>query len=207
MTTLLDIASQLGIAIAQAEVQERLEELSSVDELTGLLNRRGFHDTVGKRIAQHKRTNRLGALLYIDMDHFKAVNDTHGHQVGDAALVTLAKLLGNDEGRESDILGRLGGDEFAVWLEETGPEGARHKAEELLAAATDGLKRFSGDAAHPLSISIGIALADPNSDDELDSLINRADRALYRAKGKGRGVAVLAEGPGADGGMAGAEEL
>ena len=97
MTTLLDIASQLGIAIAQAEVQERLEELSSVDELTGLLNRRGFHDTVGKRIAQHKRTNRLGALLYIDMDHFKAVNDTHGHQVGDAALVTLAKLLGNDD--------------------------------------------------------------------------------------------------------------
>ncbi|NQV62023.1 MAG: diguanylate cyclase [Alphaproteobacteria bacterium] len=197
-TTLLDIASQLGIAIAQAEVQERLEELSSVDELTGLLNRRGFYDTVGKRIAQHKRQNRFGALLYIDMDHFKAVNDTHGHQVGDAALVALARLLSNGDGRESDISGRLGGDEFAVWLEETGPEGARHKAEELLAAAVTSLERFSGDAAHPLSISIGIALADPNIEEDLDSLIHRADQALYRAKRKGRGVAVLAERRGAD---------
>lgn len=194
VTTLLDIASQLGIAIAQAEVQERLEELSSVDELTGLLNRRGFHDTVGKRIAQHKRQKRFGALLCIDMDYFKSVNDTHGHQVGDAALVAVAKLLSNSEGRESDISGRLGGDEFVVWLEETDAEGARHKAAELLGGAT-GLKRFSGDAKHPLSLSIGVAVADPDSDEDLDSLISRADRALYRAKGNGRGQAVMAGGP------------
>jgi diguanylate cyclase (GGDEF)-like protein len=206
-STLLDIASQLGIAIAQAEVQERLEELSSVDELTGLLNRRGFHDTVGKRIAQHKRTNRFGALLYIDMDYFKAVNDTHGHQVGDTALVTLAGILSNNEGRESDISGRLGGDEFAIWLEETGPEGALHKAEELLATTAIALKRFSGDAAHPLSISIGITLADPNIDDDLDSLINRADSALYRAKREGRGIAVLAERGEADDELRGAAGL
>ncbi len=206
VTTLLDIASQLGIAIAQAEVQERLEELSSVDELTGLLNRRGFHDTVGKRLAQHKRQKRFGALLYIDMDHFKSVNDTHGHQVGDAALVAVAKLLSNSEGRESDISGRLGGDEFVVWLEETGPEGARHKAAELLGAAT-GLQRFSGDAKRPLSLSIGIAVADPETDENLDSLISRADRALYQAKSKGRGQAMLAEG--SDAGEAGrdAEEF
>ncbi|MDA1099399.1 MAG: diguanylate cyclase [Proteobacteria bacterium] len=197
-TTLLDIASQLGIAIAQAEVQERLEELSSVDELTGLLNRRGFHDVVGKRIAQHKRQKRFGALLYIDMDHFKSVNDTHGHQIGDEALVALAKLLSNGKGRESDISGRLGGDEFVVWLEETGLEGARHKAEELLATAAS-LRRFSGDAAHPLSISIGVAVIDPNIDDDLERLIHRADRALYRAKRNGRGLVVLTEGCGAEG--------
>ena len=189
-TTLLDIASHLGIAIAQAEVQERLEELSSVDELTGLLNRRGFYDTVGKRLAQHKRNRRPGALLYIDMDHFKSVNDTHGHQTGDAALITLARIMSNRDGREGDIPGRLGGDEFAVWLEETGPEGARHKAEELLAASAD-LRRFSGDEAHPLSVSIGVALADPDADDSLDALINRADSALYQAKRNGRGQVVM----------------
>lgn len=206
VTTLLAIASQLGIAIAQAEVQERLEELSSVDELTGLLNRRGFHDTVRKRIAQHRRKKRFGALLYIDMDHFKSVNDTHGHQVGDAALVAVAELLSGADGRKSDISGRLGGDEFALWLEETGPQGARHKAEELLAAATS-LKRFSGDAARPLSISIGIAMADPKFADDLDSLINRADRALYRAKREGRGQVVLDEGRGADDDACDAEGL
>ena len=118
VTTLLDIAAQLGIAMAQAEIQERLEELFGIDELTGLLNRRGFHDSVGKRIAQHRRKKRMGILLYINMDYFKFVNDTHGHQVGDAALVAVAKLLsGGGKGRHGDIAGRLGGGEFAVWLE------------------------------------------------------------------------------------------
>jgi len=188
----MDISSQLGIAMAQAEIQERLEELSSVDELTGLLNRRGFHDSVGKRIAQHRRKKRFGVLLYIDMDHFKSVNDTHGHQVGDAALIAVAGILSSQKGRQGDISGRLGGDEFAMWLEETELEGARFKAEELLGAAKT-LQRFSGDADHPLSLSIGIAVADPDYDDDLDALIKRADAALYRAKRGGRGQAVLAE--------------
>lgn len=190
--TMLNVASQLGTAIAQAEIQERFEALSSVDELTGLLNRRGFHDNVGKRVAQHSRKKRFGALLFIDMDYFKSVNDTHGHQVGDAALVAVAEILNSGKSRKGDISGRLGGDEFAVWLEETGLEGAQHKADELLAAAAS-LRRFSGDAAHPLSLSIGIALADPDFDDDLDNLINRADQALYRAKRTGRGRAVLAQ--------------
>ncbi len=193
VTTLLDIAAQLGIAMAQSEIQERLEELSSVDELTGLLNRRGFHDSVGKRIAQHRRQKRLGVLLYIDLDYFKSVNDTHGHQVGDAALVAVAKILSdNEDGRQSDIAGRLGGDEFAIWLEETDLEGGRAKAEKLLESAA-ALQEYSGDADHPLGISIGIAVADPAFDDDLDGLILLADRALYRAKRAGRGRAELAE--------------
>lgn len=192
VTTLLDIASHLGIAMAQAEIQERLEELSSVDELTGLLNRRGFHDIVGKRIAQHRRQKRSGVLLYIDLDYFKYVNDTHGHQVGDAALAAAAKILSDDEdGRQSDIAGRLGGDEFALWLEETDLRGGRAKAEKLLERAA-ALQQFSGDGDHPLGMSIGIAVADPAFDDDLDCLINRADRALYLAKRGGRGRAVLA---------------
>ncbi|MFP6774999.1 MAG: diguanylate cyclase, partial [Alphaproteobacteria bacterium] len=180
VTTLLDIAAQLGIAMAQAEIQERLEELSSVDELTGLLNRRGFDDSVGKRIAQHRRKGRTGILLYIDMDYFKFVNDTHGHQVGDAALVALAKLLSGD-GKS-----RQGGDEFAMWLEETDLEGGRHKADELLEIAAR-LRKYSGDAEHPLGFSISIAVADPAFDDDLDQLLNRADSTLYEAKRGRRG--------------------
>ncbi|MFP6773263.1 MAG: GGDEF domain-containing protein, partial [Alphaproteobacteria bacterium] len=126
-------------------------------------------------------------LLYIDMDYFKFVNDTHGHQVGDAALVALAKLLSGDgKSRQGDIAGRQGGDEFAMWLEETDLEGGRHKADELLEIAAR-LRKYSGDAEHPLGISIGIAVADPAFDDDLDQLLNRADSALYEAKRGGRG--------------------
>ncbi|MDP6567682.1 MAG: diguanylate cyclase [Alphaproteobacteria bacterium] len=191
---LRDVADQLGIAIAQAEIQERLEQLSIVDELTGLLNRRGFHDSVQKRLAQHRRTGRFGALLYVDMDNFKAVNDTHGHAQGDAALKELSGLLAGTEGREGDIAGRLGGDEFVVWLEETDVDGAIHKAEELL-QRTGSLRRFSGDPARPLTVSAGIVMADPNAEDELDELLRRADGALYRAKRDGKGRAVLADYP------------
>ncbi len=196
--TLLDIASQLGIAMAQAEIQDRLEELSSVDELTGLLNRRGFQESVAKRVAQHRRQQRFGALLFIDLDYFKSVNDTHGHQTGDAALVAVAEILSDRDGRRSDISGRMGGDEFVMWLEETGPAGAYHKAEELL-AGTAALRRFSGDAEHPLSFSIGIAMVDPDYDDDLETLFNMADQALYQAKREGRGRAVLAERDSGDG--------
>ena len=196
--TLLDIASQLGIAMAQADIQDRLEQLSSVDELTGLLNRRGFHESVAKRVAQHRRQHRFGALLFIDLDYFKSVNDTHGHQTGDAALVAVAEILSHRDGRQSDISGRLGGDEFVMWLEETGAAGAYHKAEELLAYTAE-LHRFSGDAAHPLSFSIGIAMVDPEFDDDLETLFNMADQALYQAKREGRGRAILAERDSADG--------
>ncbi|MDP6831527.1 MAG: diguanylate cyclase [Alphaproteobacteria bacterium] len=194
MTTLRDIASQLGIAMAQAEIQERLEELSIVDELTGLLNRRGFYDSVGKRVAQHRRQKRFGALLFIYLDYFKSVNDTHGHQTGDAALVAVAEILNSGKGRKGDISGRFGGDEFALWLEETDLEGALHKSEELL-ARTEALRQFSGDAAHPLSFSIGIAIVEPDLEEDLEGLIHRADSALYQAKRDGRGRAVAAERP------------
>jgi len=207
-TTLRDIASQLGIAMAQAEIQERLEELSIVDELTGLLNRRGFYDSVGKRVAQHRRQKRFGALLFIDLDYFKSVNDTHGHQTGDAALAAVAEILNSGKGRKGDISGRFGGDEFALWLEETDLEGARHMAEELL-ARTASLRRFSGDPAHPLSFSIGIAIVEPDIEENLESLFHRADTALYQAKHDGRGRAVAAErlAVGGDDGQGGKEEV
>lgn len=191
-SVLADLAGHIGIAIAQAEVQDRLEYLSRTDELTGLLNRRAFVDSVSRRIAQHRRMGRVGALLYLDLDNFKAVNDRHGHARGDAALSELAALMANDGTRRGDIAGRIGGDEFAVWLEETGAEGAMTKANALLAAAA-GLRRHSGSDDRPLTVSIGVAVAAPDRDCSVDSLIAAADAAMYRAKGAGKGAVVLAE--------------
>ncbi len=190
-SVLADIAGHIGIAIAQAEVQDRLEYLSRTDELTGLLNRRAFVEAVSQRIAQHRRMGRVGALLYLDLDNFKAVNDMHGHARGDAALSELAGLMSNDSTRRGDISGRIGGDEFAIWLEETGAEGAMTKATALLADAAK-LRRHSGSDDRPLTVSIGVAVAAPDADCSVDSLIAAADAAMYRAKQAGKGAVVLA---------------
>ena len=186
-----DLAGHIGIAIAQAEVQDRLEYLSRTDELTGLLNRRAFVETVSQRIAQHRRMGRVGALLYLDLDNFKAVNDRHGHARGDAALSELAGLMTKDGTRRGDIAGRIGGDEFAIWLEETGAEGAMTKAAALLADAA-ALRRHSGGEERPLTVSIGVAVAAPDADCSVDSLIAAADAAMYRAKQAGKGAVALA---------------
>ncbi len=190
-SVLADLAGQIGIAMAQAEVQDRLEHLSRTDELTGLLNRRAFVETVSQRIAQHRRMGRVGALLYLDLDNFKAVNDMRGHARGDAVLCELAGLMLNGGLRRGDTSGRIGGDEFAIWLEETGAEGAVAKAEALLADAA-GLRRHSGRDDRPLTLSIGVAVAVPDSDGNVDSLIAAADAAMYRAKQAGKGAVVLA---------------
>lgn len=189
-----DVTGQIGIVIAQAEIQEKLSHLSNTDELTGLPNRRSFHEQVGRSIANHRRNKRVGTLLYIDLDNFKAVNDTHGHQQGDAALRTIANLLTDSSFRASDIPGRLGGDEFAYWLEETDIAGAMHLAKELHRRARI-LKDFSGSPQKPLSLSIGIAAMDPLVSEDLDALIARADKAMYAVKRTEKGEIAVADPP------------
>ena len=188
---LATVADHLGIAMAQADVQAKLERLSRIDELTGLLNRRAFRETAQRRMAHHRRTGRTGALLFVDMDNFKAVNDVRGHQAGDDALRLLAAILGGGDNRQSDIVARLGGDEFALWLEETDGAGAQQRAERLLQRC-GALKKFSGTPDKPLSISIGVVVSQPERSDSLDRLIELADGAMYEAKrgGKGR-IAVV----------------
>jgi len=191
------VSVQIGIVIAQAEIQEKLERLSNTDDLTGLLNRRAFTNAVSRRLAHHQRYGRSGALLYLDLDNFKAVNDTHGHKKGDEALQRLAEILTNGSFRGSDIPGRLGGDEFCFWLEETDLEGATHIAEVLLEKSV-ALEAFSGSADKPLSLSIGIAITDPATPEDLDALLARADEAMYRAKHGRKGCLIVAPPPRAD---------
>lgn len=182
---LVEVAGQLGIAIEQLANHAELERLSRTDTLTGLLNRRVFLEELDRRRGHAARTGRGGALCYVDLDNFKLVNDRHGHQEGDRALVVLSRLLGKNT-RVNDLVARLGGDEFAVWLEETTEAGAVAKAEALLAGAGE-LAAFSGDGEHPLGLSIGIAVYDPGRPEEVKALMARADAAMYAVKRAGKG--------------------
>jgi diguanylate cyclase (GGDEF)-like protein/PAS domain S-box-containing protein len=184
------VADQIGIVITQWEQQEELRYLSNTDELTKLPNRRAFTGAVERRLRHHQRYGRAGALLYVDLDNFKPVNDTHGHERGDAALRELAEIL-TDKSRATDIAGRLGGDEFAVWLEETTPRGACQVAERLLERSAV-LSDFSGAPDKPLGVSIGIAVSDPDHEETVSDMLSRADAAMYVAKNKGKGQLVLA---------------
>ena len=182
---LAGVADRIGLAIEQIAAHEQLERLSRTDELTGLFNRRAFHEELEGRLAHHRRTGRPGALIYVDLDNFKLVNDVHGHQQGDEVLRLLSDILEGGS-RIGDLTARMGGDEFAIWTEDTDEEGASTKAR-LLLAESESLKPHSGDEDHPLGISIGIAVSSPTTDETMDGLIGRADAAMYEVKHSGKG--------------------
>jgi len=179
--------STVGLAIGSAIVvrllSERVERLvaalrlaASTDPLTGLLNRRAFGERVAQELARGRRTGAPVALLFADVDGFKAVNDRHGHAAGDAALVAITAAL-SEELRETDSLARIGGDEFAVLLPETDAGGAAEAAARLRARIARG--RFP-------AISIGSA-AQGSGGETAEDLLRSADLALYAAK---RGAAL-----------------
>jgi len=93
MALLAGVAARVGIAVEQISIHEKLERLSRIDELTGLFNRRAFYDDMGDRLAHHRRTGRSGALVYVDLDNFKMVNDVKGHSAGDEVLILLSDIL------------------------------------------------------------------------------------------------------------------
>jgi diguanylate cyclase (GGDEF)-like protein/PAS domain S-box-containing protein len=188
---LRELTDQLAVAIAQAAEQAALSRLSETDALTGLLNRRGFEARLKAAVAAARTTGSGGALIYIDLDNFKQINDRHGHPQGDAALKAAAELLRRSV-RAGDLVARLGGDEFAAWVGAADKTEVLRRGEELAAAAA-GLQRFAPDGDKKLGFSIGIALLRPERDSDAD-LIARADRAMYQVKhGAKGGVALLDE--------------
>lgn len=184
------VAGHLAIALKQAHMIRKLERLSRTDGLTGLLNRRAFFEDVTIRMAHQRRSGRPGAFLFIDLDHFKDLNDRLGHAKGDAALSALGRELGAHL-RAADIAGRLGGDEFALWLEDTSLEGARRKAEAIMELA-GAMRMAAGDPEAKLSMSIGIAVSDPERWKTPEVVAEVADAALYAAKRKGRSQIIIA---------------
>jgi len=188
---LTEIAGQIGLANRQLVRQQALEEASSTDPLTGLRNRRCFVEAFEERYARDD--SRSAAVFFIDLDNFKLVNDTHGHQRGDAALTAVARIL-REHIRSRDLAARLGGDEFALYIEDIGQAAAEQKGRDLISAA-DELKVYSGDPDRPLGLSIGISLCDPSRRETPDALIERADQAMYAVKRRGKGGVSTAPPP------------
>jgi len=171
-----------------AKAHAMLEQLSRTDELTGLLNRRAFAEELSRRLPHLRRHGRCGALLYLDLDNFKAINDHYGHPRGDQALKSVAALLQRDS-RAADLIGRLGGDEFVLWLEDTGKTGANAKATALVHAVA-AMDADVGVAGRPFGLSIGIAVS--GGDEPIGELLERADRAMYDAKHAGKSAVAIA---------------
>lgn len=171
----------------------RLQHLSSHDSLTGLLNRRAFLAQLDGELARLRRGGPGCALLLLDLDHFKQVNDRHGHAMGDAVLMRAADAL-RESARGTDIVARTGGEEFCVLAPMTDAEGARMLAQRLRAA----LRAHTALAGQgvQVSASVGVALAPSGSGEPADGLLARADAALYRAKAGGRDRAELDAAPG-----------
>ena len=188
-----ELAEQVAVLVEQLKGQETLRRLSTTDALTGLLNRRGFENVLARAVTRARLDGHGGALMYVDLDNFKQVNDRYGHAQGDAALIATADIL-RENLRTRDLIGRLGGDEFVAWLEEIDATEAMAKATDLQRAAA-GLARFAPGAEKPLGFSIGIALlrVQDQGDDDLDQLMARADEAMYRVKHGGKGSFVLVE--------------
>lgn len=170
------------VLMCSARLYQELERQATVDALTGINNRRTLGDLAARAIAAAQRHARGLAVLLIDADHFKRINDAHGHAVGDEALQRIAATL-QCTLRTEDLLGRLGGEEFVVVMPDTDEAAARTGAERLRHAVEQ--VQFSvqqGTVA--LRISIGVALIGPG--DDFASLLRRADQAMYTAKRSGR---------------------
>jgi diguanylate cyclase (GGDEF)-like protein len=163
---------------------ERLEYLSRTDALTGLINRRALTDSLGYELDRAKRYGGELALLLCDVDNFKEINDTFGHDMGDRALQTLSATL-KTMLRKTDIAGRYGGDEFMLILPETALAGAESLADKLLSAVRNADLVFRDGRSVHLSLSIGVTCL-AGQKDTIDTLVKRADSAMYSSKQCGR---------------------
>jgi diguanylate cyclase (GGDEF)-like protein/PAS domain S-box-containing protein len=182
-----DVANQIGIINEQISSHERILRLSRTDDLTGFLNRRAFYkEELPRRLKRLNRSQRTAALMFIDMDNFKLVNDVHGHQTGDEAILCLRNVLVKNT-RPEDLVSRLGGDEFALWLEGGVTEDVVIRRVTSLIKACDALKVYSGSPDKPLGVSIGVAMYEAGSEENIDDLLTRADEAMYEAKRSGKG--------------------
>jgi diguanylate cyclase (GGDEF)-like protein len=182
------LCNQAAQAITDAQLHEQVERLASIDGLTTLLNHRAFHGRLHYEWEQAQRHGEALALMMIDLDHFKRINDTHGHQAGDRILKQVAALL-KQLARKVDTVGRYGGEEFAILLPKTTAAQAGKMGERIRKVIERGRFGLEG-VAIPVTLSIGVASA-PTDATGPDQLVSVADKALYGAKAKGRNRVML----------------
>jgi diguanylate cyclase (GGDEF)-like protein/PAS domain S-box-containing protein len=170
------------------KMEEELKRLATTDALTGLNNRHQLYKLSDAEIKRSKRTNSPLSAMLIDADFFKKINDTYGHKAGDKVLISLANCF-LSLAREIDICGRLGGEEFVIVLPETSTKAAINMARRLQAAVRDLVIKDEGNTIN-ITVSIGITAMFPGEED-LDTIIHRADMALYKAKETGRDKIII----------------
>jgi diguanylate cyclase (GGDEF)-like protein len=181
-----ELSKRAGPAIENARRFKEARKLADLDALTGLHNRRYFHETLAREVSRAHRYGRQLALIVFDLDDFKAINDRIGHLSGDAVLAETAVRV-REAVRSADIACRVGGDEFAVIL----PESSTHDADQLYHRLRGAVSSRPVGQAGRLFVSAGIAEIQP--DDDPTTFFERADEALYRAKELGKGQVVEAE--------------
>ena len=173
----------LRYAFERHGMQMALRKESTIDELTGLANRRGFLMLAEQHAMLARRTNESFVVAFIDMDRLKPINDTLGHQAGDAAIAEIADVLRTCF-RDSDILGRLGGDEFALLMPATAEnreEVIRHRLQQELDK-----RNAQPDRRYSLCVSVGIITSDPHQSLSVEEILAQADTLMYEEKQRGR---------------------
>ncbi|MGA2514237.1 MAG: histidine kinase N-terminal 7TM domain-containing protein [Candidatus Limnocylindrales bacterium] len=175
------------------QMVETIRTLSFTDELTGLLNRRGFTTLAEQQLRTSVRTRNRLWLLFADLDGLKDINDRFGHEAGDRALCEIARLLRTGSFREADLVARLGGDEFAILATEI----SRTDEDKIVKRVDDAVRRANEAPGREfaLSLSAGVAIFDPERPQTLDELIRKADRRMYQAKHSERTTEKWAESP------------
>ncbi len=183
-------AEQISLALERYRFLAVVQRQASVDDLTGLYNHRFLIDSLGQQVALAERLGTSLAILMLDIDHFKALNDTHGHHAGDVALTTFAKTVFTNV-RRADLAARYGGEEFVVLMPNTSTDEAFVVAEKIRAAVAATEVELSERARVRLTVSVGVA-AYPEDTDSAAELFGLADEALYEAKRMGRDQTCLA---------------
>jgi diguanylate cyclase (GGDEF)-like protein len=186
LLSLTNFATQAGLAIESFRLHEKIRDLTIKDGLTGVYNRRYFDNYLPREVLRCRRYKRFLSLLYIDLDHFKDINDLHGHPAGDLVLKHVADRLVQGL-RNVDIVARLGGDEFAVILPEVGPDGAKTVAERLFRSITENPAPLEilGIPGQKIDVSMGVSCFSDSMADYKE-LVKLADESLYQAKSAGR---------------------
>jgi diguanylate cyclase (GGDEF)-like protein len=175
----IDEVSRLRARVAELEARvEQLDELAHQDSLINLPNRRGFMRALERFVDRAKRYDEPSAMLFVDLDGLKIINDTFGHKAGDEALIQVAQLL-VDGVRRSDVVARIGGDEFGILLAYANETSAHETASRLVNVIADCDFMHEGDAL-PLSVAIGVAIVE--ADDCPQTIMARADEEMYRRK-------------------------
>jgi diguanylate cyclase (GGDEF)-like protein len=183
------VAEYVALAIANLGMHEKLREQALRDKLTGLYNRHYVHEWFALELRRAQRHGRPVCALMLDIDHFKRVNDTFGHEAGDFVLQELAGALGR-LGRKSDVVSRYGGEEFLLLLPECPLDAAIRKAERIRQEIEKLPLDYGNRPLGIITVSIGVA-AFPDHAEDPDALLRCADEALYQAKNAGRNRVVV----------------